>query len=103
MQAAGERDGTTLLDNSLIVMASSLRTGHTRRNLRVLFASGGNSLEFLKKIRVESDVERYRSGKTDLQQSVVRTAAARLAITSTSLVSTSQRDSRSIPSCHSFS
>ena len=36
-----EPDGTTLLDNALIVMGSSLRTGHKRRNLPILFAGGG--------------------------------------------------------------
>ena len=41
MQAVREPDGTTLLDNSLIVMGSSLRTGHRRRNLPILFAGGG--------------------------------------------------------------
>jgi hypothetical protein len=41
MQAVREPDGTTLLDNSLIVIESSLRTGHTRRNLPILFAGGG--------------------------------------------------------------
>ena len=38
MNAIEESDGTTLLDNSLIVMGSSLRTGHKRRNLPILFA-----------------------------------------------------------------
>jgi hypothetical protein len=41
MQAVREPDGTTLLDNSLIVMGRSLRTGHHRRNLPILFAGGG--------------------------------------------------------------
>lgn len=41
MQAVGEPDGSTLLENSLIVMGSSLRTGHRRRNLPILFAGGG--------------------------------------------------------------
>lgn len=36
-----EPDGSTLLDNSLIVMGSGLRTGHRRRNLPILFAGGG--------------------------------------------------------------
>lgn len=41
MQAVPEPDGSTLLENSLIVMGSSLRTGHRRRNLPILFAGGG--------------------------------------------------------------
>ncbi len=41
MKAAEEPNGTTLLDNSLIVMGSSLRTGHRRRNLPIMFAGGG--------------------------------------------------------------
>jgi hypothetical protein len=43
MQAVREPDGATLLDNSLIVIESSLRTGHTRRNLPILFAGGGGA------------------------------------------------------------
>ena len=41
MQAVREPDGTTLPDNSPIVMGSSLRTGYTRRDLPILFAGGG--------------------------------------------------------------
>ena len=41
MKAVREPDGSTLLDNSLIVMGSSLRTGHRRQNLPILFAGGG--------------------------------------------------------------
>ena len=41
LQAVREVDGSTLLDNSLIVLGSSLRTGHRRRNLPILFAGGG--------------------------------------------------------------
>ena len=41
MKSVKEPDGSSLLDNSLIVMGSSLRTGHKRRNLPILFAGGG--------------------------------------------------------------
>ena len=41
MRAVQDPDGSTLLDNSLVVMGSSLRTGHRRQNLPVLFAGGG--------------------------------------------------------------
>lgn len=41
MKATRDPDGSTLLDNSLIVMGSGLRTGHKRRNLPILFAGGG--------------------------------------------------------------
>jgi hypothetical protein len=41
MKTIRESDGTSLLDNSLIVMGSGLRTGHKRRNVPILFAGGG--------------------------------------------------------------
>lgn len=40
LKSVSEADGTTLLDNTLIVMGSGLRTGHKRRNLPILFAGG---------------------------------------------------------------
>ena len=40
MKAAKDADGSSLLDNTLIVMGSGLRTGHKRRNLPILFAGG---------------------------------------------------------------
>ncbi len=43
LKATLEPDGSTLLDNSLIVMGSSLRYGHKRENLPILFAGGGGS------------------------------------------------------------
>jgi len=41
LKAVREPDGSTLLDNSLVVMGSGLRTGHKRHNLPILFAGGG--------------------------------------------------------------
>jgi hypothetical protein len=41
LRAAKDPDGGTLLDNSLVVMGSSLRTGHGRYNLPTLFAGHG--------------------------------------------------------------
>ena len=40
LKSVRESDGTTLLDNTLVVMGSGLRTGHKRRNLPILFAGG---------------------------------------------------------------
>lgn len=41
MKATKETDGSSLLDNALVVMGSGLRTGHRRRNLPLLIAGGG--------------------------------------------------------------
>lgn len=41
MSAVRDADGSTLLDNSLVVMGSSLRTGHRRQNVPILFAGHG--------------------------------------------------------------
>ena len=40
LKAAKDADGSSLLDNTLVVMGSGLRTGHHRRNLPILFAGG---------------------------------------------------------------
>lgn len=40
MKSVQEPDGSTLLENSLIVMGSGLRTGHRRQNLPILLAGG---------------------------------------------------------------
>lgn len=45
MQAIEEADGSTLLDNTLVVMGSGLHTGHKRRNLPILFAGGGKAVK----------------------------------------------------------
>jgi hypothetical protein len=41
MKAVKDSDGSTLLDNSLIVMGTGLHTGHKRENLPILLAGGG--------------------------------------------------------------
>jgi hypothetical protein len=41
LRAAKDPNGGTLLDNSLVVMGTGLRTGHGRRNLPTLFAGHG--------------------------------------------------------------
>ena len=40
MKAIEEADGSTLFDNTLVVMGGGLRTGHERRNLPILIGGG---------------------------------------------------------------
>ena len=41
LKAVREKDGGTLLDNTLVVMGSGIRAGHGRKNLPILLAGGG--------------------------------------------------------------
>ncbi len=44
LKSVQEKDGTTLLDNTLVVMGSGLHAGHQRRNLPILLAGGGSDV-----------------------------------------------------------
>lgn len=44
MKSVKEADGSTLLDNTIVVMGSGLRTGHQRQNVPILIAGGGDGV-----------------------------------------------------------